>query len=339
MPKAYQRKAFAFELKHSADDGTFTGTASVYGVKDLQGDVVDKGAFTKTLSERGTQVKLLWMHDQTAPIGIGTVTDSPAGLTIAGKLSLGTTKGRDVYELMKDGVIDSLSIGYDTIKKKFADGARHLQEVKLWEVSVVTFPANEDALVSAVKSADIDAWGLRPAQAAIARALLTKDASLNDKINAVYAAMCEAFPFGNAYVMEVYDDRAIVCTGDRYFSVALTWGDAEGDGEMDDPVLGEITEVERVYVPVHSGPKALEDAVAELKAGRVISGNNSEKLKTAHEHMTKAVEHVAAVIASGAPKKPAVGTAKSAAAIVQDDPDWLQSLHALTEALRPPAAA
>lgn len=336
----YQRKAFAFELKSSTDDGTFVGIASVYGNKDLQGDVVDKGAFTKTLSERGAEVPILWQHDPTMPIGLGTLTDTPGGLKITGKLSLGTTKGRDAYELLKDGVVTGLSIGYDVIKKAFKDGARHLQELKLYEVSTVTFPANEDALVGAVKSSDLAE--LKPAHLAVVGALLRKDASLQDKICAVYDAVNEQFPFGNAYVVDVFDDHAIVSAGDRLFSIALTWTDAEGDGEMDDPVLGDITEVERVYVAVGAGPKALADAVEEMKAGRVISSANHERLKSAQDHMAKASAHVAAVVDAAKPKKPAVGksagTPDLGAAPAQDDPEILQSLRALNETMRPTSA-
>jgi len=136
----------------SADAGRFTGLASVYGNKDAQGDVVDRGAFAQTLRENGQEVPILWQHDPSSPIGIGALTDTPRGLQISGKLSLGTTKGQDVYQLLKDGVIRGMSIGYDVVRKSFENGARHLQALRLYEVSLVTFPANADALVAAVKS-------------------------------------------------------------------------------------------------------------------------------------------------------------------------------------------
>ena len=147
-----QRKQFDFDLKASAD-GTFTGTASVYGNKDLGGDIVERGAFTKTLRERGATLPVLWQHDQKTPCGLGTLTDTSTGLQIAVKLSLGTAAGREAYELLKDGVIRGLSIGYDVVKQKYADGARHLTELKLYEVSLVTFPMTEQATIAAVKAA------------------------------------------------------------------------------------------------------------------------------------------------------------------------------------------
>jgi HK97 family phage prohead protease len=47
-----------------------------------------------------------------------------------------------------------LSIGFETVKSKVVDGVRHLSELRLWEVSLVTFAANPQALVTGVKSDD-----------------------------------------------------------------------------------------------------------------------------------------------------------------------------------------
>lgn len=134
-----------------ADAGTFVGLASVYNVKDLHDDIVLPGAFTKTIAERPI-VKLLYQHDTREPIGVGEVSDSRAGLVIKGRLALGVQRARDTHELLKAGVLDSLSIGYDVIKSRpFKDGTRHLSEIRLWEVSVVTFPANTAAVIADVK--------------------------------------------------------------------------------------------------------------------------------------------------------------------------------------------
>lgn len=138
-----------------ADAGTFIGMASVYNVKDLHDDIVLPGAFAKTIAERPL-VKLLYQHDTREPIGVGEVSDSRAGLVIKGKLALGVQRARDTHELLKAGVLDSLSIGYDVIKSRpFKDGTRHLTEIRLWEVSVVTFPANTAAVIADVKHG----WG------------------------------------------------------------------------------------------------------------------------------------------------------------------------------------
>jgi len=145
-----------FELKQSslAQDGTFEGMAAVYGNRDLGGDVIEPGAFDKTLKDRGEKkIPILWQHDANQTIGVIQETkDGSAGLFIRGKLTLAVGKAREAYELMKDGALGGLSIGYEVIRKNEARGTRYLKEIKLWEVSLVTFPMNELAQVSSVKT-------------------------------------------------------------------------------------------------------------------------------------------------------------------------------------------
>lgn len=140
--KKFEHKSFAFELKEANEAGEFTGLASVYGNRDLGGDVVERGAFTKTLRERGSEVPILWQHDQKNPIGLGTLTDSADGLLIKGKLDLDIPEGQRAYSGLKKGYLKGLSIGYDVVKQKYAGNDRHLTELKLYEVSTVTLPMN-----------------------------------------------------------------------------------------------------------------------------------------------------------------------------------------------------
>jgi HK97 family phage prohead protease len=150
-----EEKDFRFELKAVDADGTFVGLAAVYGNVDLGGDSIDAGAFKRTLADRGGEIKLLWQHNPSLPIGKGRLTDSAAGLQIEGKLALGITAAKDAYEALKAGIVDGLSIGYDAIKAESKAGARHLKEIRLHEVSLVTFPMNTEARVSVVKSEDV----------------------------------------------------------------------------------------------------------------------------------------------------------------------------------------
>lgn len=146
----------AIEIKDIGEsDGSFLGLASVYGNEDLGGDIVEPGAFTKTLSDKGGEVPLLWQHNTREPIGIGKLTDTAKGLEIQGKLVLSVGKAKEAYDLMKNRVIKGLSIGYDTVRDEVKGGKRMLKELKLWEVSVVTFPMNELANVQFVKSDDL----------------------------------------------------------------------------------------------------------------------------------------------------------------------------------------
>lgn len=143
------------ESKELTDAGEFSGYASVFGARDNGNDIVMKGAFTKSL-QSGRKVRLLSQHDPRKPIGaLTSLKEDDHGLAFEAKLSLGTTLGRETHELMKDGALDSVSIGYKTIdyeiQKKDGGRVRLLKEVDLWEVSVVTFPMLESALVTDVK--------------------------------------------------------------------------------------------------------------------------------------------------------------------------------------------
>lgn len=133
------------------EDGTFSGYASKFHMVDQGGDIVLPGAFTKSLSVR--RPKMLWGHDLDRPIGSWSfVEEDGTGLRVEGKLLLTTTLGREVYELMKAGIVDSLSIGYLTRKSETRGGNRGLIEIDLYEISVVTFPMLEAATIEAVKS-------------------------------------------------------------------------------------------------------------------------------------------------------------------------------------------
>jgi HK97 family phage prohead protease len=122
---------------------------------------VEPGAFTRTLAHKGGEVPILFAHDARQPIGLGKVVESAKGLQIEGELELQVEKAREAYALMKRGILKGLSIGYDTIRDTVVNGVRHLQELKLYEVSIVTFPMNELATVSSVKSEDLIADQVR----------------------------------------------------------------------------------------------------------------------------------------------------------------------------------
>lgn len=145
------KQAFSLEIKSfSEETGTFTGLASVFGNEDLVGDVVERGAFKRTI-EQNPEVPILWQHDAWEPIGKGKVSETYDGLLIEGKLALGVQRGREAHELLKEEALRGLSIGYDTLDFNVQDEVRHLTEVRLWEVSLVTFAANPKAQVLSVK--------------------------------------------------------------------------------------------------------------------------------------------------------------------------------------------
>jgi HK97 family phage prohead protease len=149
-----ETRNFAWKIKSVSDDGsgTFTGWASTYGNTDLGGDVVAPGAFAKSIADQGDGVTLLWQHRTDQPIGRGKLSDQQSGLAINGKLLMSDPVARRAYEHLKAGTVRGLSIGYDPMKSTpRPDGGRTLNEVKLYEVSLVTFPMNQAATITGVK--------------------------------------------------------------------------------------------------------------------------------------------------------------------------------------------
>jgi HK97 family phage prohead protease len=144
-------QVFALEVKSLQENGTFRGFASVYGNTDLGDDVVVPGAFTKTLQDGGRQRPLLWQHRD--PVGTVVLTDGPGGLVADGTLTMAVRQAREAHALMLDGAVKGLSIGFQTIKERFVGAVRELHELKLHEVSLVTFPMNLAATVTSVKQA------------------------------------------------------------------------------------------------------------------------------------------------------------------------------------------
>ena len=153
-------RSFALQIKATGDDGTVEGYGSVFGVRDNYDDVIAKGAFMDSLKSHkaaGTMPAMLWQHDADKPIGVWTeMVEDEKGLRIKGQLAMETIKGKEAHALLKMGALNGLSIGF--MSKEWAydreTEVRTLTAIDLWEVSLVTFPANEKARVTNVKSAD-----------------------------------------------------------------------------------------------------------------------------------------------------------------------------------------
>jgi len=149
---------FESEIKAENNKGIFTGYGSIFGNEDQGNDIMQKGAFTKSLVNRPvSKVKMLYQHKTDEPIGVFTeIYEDSKGLFVKGQLAMGTQKGREAYELLKMGALDGMSIGFraDPEKQGYNEnkrGVRTLKEVDLMEISLVTFPMNESALIETVK--------------------------------------------------------------------------------------------------------------------------------------------------------------------------------------------
>lgn len=159
-----QTKSLSFKAENLQDDGTFSGYCNVFDIKDSYGDIVKKGAFVNSLNDwqaKGKMPPVLWQHNRSDVIGVWTkLYEDEHGLYGEGKLLIDdVAKAREAYALIKNGAIDGLSIGYRTSKWAWNEdeNALELLELDLKEVSIVTFPANEDSTVSNVKAEAIKA--------------------------------------------------------------------------------------------------------------------------------------------------------------------------------------
>ncbi len=129
----------------------FSGYASVFNVKDLQNDVIVSGAFHK---ENMKNVKLLWQHDFRKPIGkILSIKPDERGLKIEGKIFTDTVIGRDAAKFITSQITNHMSIGFVTRQASYdkARGVRYVKAAKLYEVSIVTLPANQYARIERVQ--------------------------------------------------------------------------------------------------------------------------------------------------------------------------------------------
>ena len=144
-----------------APDGTVEGYASLFGEIDQARDMVMAGAFRETLRLRGVRrIPMLFQHDPAEPIGIWhELIEDSRGLFARGRLIPEVQRGREVLALVKSGAIDGLSIGFKTVKGRMDPRTRirRIEQLDLWEISIVTFPLLTGARVRAVKDAQAPA--------------------------------------------------------------------------------------------------------------------------------------------------------------------------------------
>lgn len=156
-----ETKTFEFEIKELNEEGKFSGYLSVFGNMDAGGDIVDAGAFKKTLREK-KRFPLNWGHRPSNPdlvVGSFAAEEDAKGLKAEGEFFIDLEGGKKAYltakKLFAKGIKIGLSMGYKTMKhmNETIDGmfVRRLKEVKLREGALTLFPMNELALMGAIK--------------------------------------------------------------------------------------------------------------------------------------------------------------------------------------------
>lgn len=133
----------------------FEGYACIFNQLDLGNDIILPEAFNNSLGEKTpNNISMLWQHDPNQPIGTWQeMFVDPVGLYVVGRLAIETRQARDVAFMIADMVIDGLSIGFKTRRavQKAQKSARYIQDIDLWEISVVTFPMQLNARIKLPK--------------------------------------------------------------------------------------------------------------------------------------------------------------------------------------------
>lgn len=149
-----EKKKIPLQIK-SLNDREFSGYGSIFGNRDLGGDVVEKGAFKRTLAQKkraGHLPQMFWGHnpDQVPGKWLDMYEDDD-GLMVRGVLA-DTQLGNEIHTLLKMDAVRGLSIGYVTRDQDWEDDIRIIKDVDLWEVSIVSLPMNPLANIEHVKS-------------------------------------------------------------------------------------------------------------------------------------------------------------------------------------------
>lgn len=132
-----------------------TGYLSAFNNKDYDNDIIVKGAFSKTLSERKDQILFLNQHDWKQVHGrFNVLQEDEKGLYFESMPLVDTTYSSDLLKLYDAGIIKEHSIGFNTIKADYDEktNIRTIKEIKLYEGSNVTLGANPETPFTGFKS-------------------------------------------------------------------------------------------------------------------------------------------------------------------------------------------
>jgi HK97 family phage prohead protease len=292
----HETKDIQFEVKDldAQGEGSFTGLLAVYDNVDAYGDVIRRGAFSRTLNAK-SEIPILWSHDAREPIGLGRVEDTPKGLVLHGQLELSLPEAQKAYTRLKKKIVKGLSIGFETMKSVVKDGVRELLELKLYEGSLVTFPANELAVVTEVKALDFNS-----------SVALYQPWSLMETLFSNLRSICCDDTLDPADILEQAD------TSIEQFRSAFA--------EALPPYL-------KARAVSRDEMNYRHRVVAETKAGRTISSATAERIRQAMQMHQQALEILQALL-EGEPAK-STSPPEPAGSQQHADPD---SLHSASKA-------
>lgn len=136
------------EYKKENDQFIISGYASIFDVKDHDNDILEFGSFQNSIANI-SKIKFLWQHEQKSPIGtIDKLYEDKKGLFLKASINSKIPQGLQAINLVKTGLIDGLSVGFTINKSHYSnENVRIISDATLWEISLVTFPANEGAKI------------------------------------------------------------------------------------------------------------------------------------------------------------------------------------------------
>ena len=289
--KGHESKSFAMEFKALDEAGTFSGYASVFGNVDQGGDIVHPGAFKRTIQhyrQAKKRIPLLFGHETGLDEVVGYVDaddliEDGKGLRLSkGVLMIDELESaKKAHALMRAGILTEMSFGYDAVKKDYTGSIRNLREVKLYEISLVLWPMNEESQVTDVKTA-------RPmdAKASDFATILRRDtvtASLYDrrwKLNsalsdAIHGVLCDD-ELSPADAMQLIDDSLT-----QFSAEMMTWARTALDSG--------------VYADSKTG-----NGPDDLKAGRRLSAASRAHLEGVMKGMGDYMDQLKALLADPA---------------------------------------
>jgi HK97 family phage prohead protease len=147
-----EKKSFRLEIKSTSIEnnvGKFDGYAAIFGKLDFNNDIIETGAFKRSLDLQGNKRPLYFEHVPHRLLGASYVAEDEIGLKVQGEINLDTQVGREQFSNMQKGYLDTMSIGYMTISADWIGSTRYLKEIALWETTLTTLPAMPDARVEA----------------------------------------------------------------------------------------------------------------------------------------------------------------------------------------------
>lgn len=288
---------YAFtEAKFAAGpaEGVFSGYGAMFGNIDSHGDVIEPGAFADSLGERkasGRNVPMHLMHrvfgGDGLPVGVWTAVEEDAkGLRVEGKISgMNTDRGRHLFELVKDGGLAGLSIGFKVRQggavygTKAGQPKRTLRKLDLKEISLVDDPSNALTRVNEIKAVlaeggaapfSADAAG---AAARMGEAIIMQDVVMSGRGSDYYGPGYSSSK-NQALMMDALRDAYQLLTGTRTPAGLTGWKSM--------PTEREIERILRDGGASHSQARAIAERGAKAASlPREEGGTKAEETKRA----------------------------------------------------------